>query len=781
MMGRVRWGYLAREAALILLWAYVLLVAGGVTGLVNFRLQVFSAGLMAATVGGWVAWRWWRKQPAPRTGLEVGLAVFLMGLLVATAVSQDLRRSLPLVMQAIGYILIFYCGFDLTRTGWSAELTEKSLLIGGGILVGLGLLDIFQTWLTWLDATLGLPYAPDFRYRTYAVVGDPNLLAATLNVMMPLAVARLGAARNRLPKVLLSLWLAGALVVEAFTGSRGGFFGLSAGLGALGVLWVLVVSRAAQAQVQKWWRQRWPALGLSVLLMAGFGFLTLRILNLQGSAMQPGALESRQGLWQIANAAFSQSPLTGKGPGTFPTEYARATSIPPAWPFLHAHSVVFNTLAEAGIIGLAAMMFAGGVIGFSLWRARLKDSGPKRARWAGVAAAWLGFAVHSQVDDHTRYLAVALPLIIMLAVTLAEDTEYEQRPTFSTHWFLWPLALIGVFSVYSLRAYFFSEQAVEASLRDDWAAAARAADEALTADPLLAHYAYQAGLAYAHLAAQGDETAIHTAITRFETAIHRDPAYSLSYAHLAALQWQAGQQTNALENMRRAVQLAPLAADFQINLGLYAEATGNTEEAQAAYTAALAYKPQLASAYFFTETSLRQAIIPPPATMPPRTEAEWIAIWQGNREQPEIYMGLAEAARARGDLELARRYLGAALWVQSLADRTTATLMLADVLREQGKTEEAIAIYQAVLNAHLRYSSLGPGTAGQNQYAAFVFQRRAFAEDMAPQLLRLDFTAELARRLWPLVQLYEQTGQLDLAAEVSAHLVAADPSLGVER
>lgn len=780
-MRGVRWGYLAREAALIVLWAYVLLVAGGVTGLINFRLQVFSAGLMAAVVGGWAAWRWWRKQAVPRTGLEVAVAVFLLGLLAATIFSQDLRRSLPVVMQAMGYILIFYCAFDLTRTGWPAELTEKTLLIGGGILIGLGLLDIFQTWLAWLDVTLGLPYAPDFRYRTYAVLGDPNLLAATLNVMMPLVVARLLAARERLPRFLLSLWLIGALVVEAFTSSRGGFLGLSASLLALTILWVLVVSRKAQAQVQKWWRQRWPALGLSILVLVAFIVLASRLLNLEGSAMQPGALESRQGLWQIANAAFSQSPLIGKGPGTYPTEYTRATSIPPAWPFLHAHSVVFNTLAEAGALGLAAVMFTGGVIGFNLWRARLKDSTLKRARWAGVAAAWVGFAVHSQVDDHTRYLAVAVPLILMLAVALAEDTEYEHRPTFSAQWLLWPLLLMGVFSIYSLRAYFFSEQAVDASLREDWATAARAADEALTADPLLAYYAYQSGLAYAHLAAEGDNSALETARLRFETAIHRDPAYALSYAHLAALHWQAGRQTEALENMRRAAQLAPLAADFQINLGLYAEAVGNIEEAQAAYGAALTYKPQLTSATFWAETPLRQAILPSLTVAPAHTQAEWIAMWQSNREQPEIYVGLAEVARAQGDWELARRYLGAALWIQSLADRTTATLMLADVLREQGKTEQAIAIYQAVLDAHLRYSSLGPGTAGQNQYAAFVFQRRAFAEDVAPQLLRLDFTAELARRLWPLVQLYEQTGQPELAAETLTQLVAADPRLGVER
>jgi lipopolysaccharide biosynthesis regulator YciM len=98
-------------------------------------------------------------------------------------------------------------------------------------------------------------------------------------------------------------------------------------------------------------------------------------------------------------------------------------------------------------------------------------------------------------------------------------------------------------------------------------------------------------------------------------------------------------------------------------------------------------------------------------------------------------------------------------------------------LREQGETEQAIEIYQAVLNAYENDTSLGPGTAGQNQYAAFVFQRRAFPQDLAPQLICLDFTTNTARRLWPLVQLYEQSNQLDKALEVRTQLIAVDATL----
>jgi len=351
------WGYLAREAVLILLWSYVLLVGGTVNGLIAFGAQAASAGLLAAAAALWWVWRWRRGQwRLPRTGLEWAAALYVAAQLAAALLSQDVRRSLPTVAQTISYLLIFYLALDLARAGWPAELAEKTLLIVGGIVLGLGLLDALQAGLNWVALVAGQTYAPAFVYRLYAPLGDANLIAACVNVMLPFAVARLAMTTRPLMRVILGGWLAAALVVQAFTSSRGGQIGLLAALSVLAVLWAGWVSPQAQGAIRRVWAQlraRPVVLALAlVLALGGTAALAGRALLLR-TATQAPALLARQEFWPVAVAAFQASPLWGRGPGTFPSEFMRANSVPPQRPFLHAHSVPLNLAAENGLIGLA--------------------------------------------------------------------------------------------------------------------------------------------------------------------------------------------------------------------------------------------------------------------------------------------------------------------------------------------------------------------------------------------------------------------------------------------
>lgn len=795
-MARERWAYLAREAALILLWAYVLLVAGSVNGFVRFWPQAISFGLMLGVVGGWLIWCAVRGRPLTFTGLEPAMLAFLLTLGLSVAFSQDVRRSLPLLAQAVVYILIFYAAFDFTRSSWPSELTEKTLLIAGGIIIGLALVDVLTTWLNWLSAVIGLPYAPSFRYRTYAVMGDPNLLAATLNLMMPLAIARALASPSHLPRVWLSLWMLGALAVLYFTSSRGGMFGLSVALVTLVGLWVLVVSPPAYERLRGYWRgarARWwlwlPAL---MLLLIALAALVWRGLNLQGSAMQPAVLESRSGLWQVAWAAFQRSPWVGVGPGTYPSEYMQVASLPPNWPFLHAHSVVINTLAEAGLIGLAGVIVNVIFIGRALWQARHQSAYAARARWAAITAAWAGFATHSQVDDHTRALAVAVPLAILLGVVLAESNQPVRR--YSVKWVFIPGVFVAAFSAYSLYAYALAHQATEASRMEAWPRAAQLLEQAQAADPTLNFYHQQAGLAHSQLAAQGDEAALTSAITDFETALAREPNYAVTYANLAALYWQAGRTTEAVQTLRMATQLAPQAADFWVNLGLYEEALNAPSAASAAYTTALQLRPTLTETAFWSHSALRSGLVVPPAAPTLQTtvrqhiaasqlaDAEQVLVqaWQLNHENPAVYAGLAEVAYARGDLKLAQRYLFASLAIQSLANRTEAALLLAEISAQLGEQDRAQTIYASVFEQYVSLNSLGLGGGWQNLYAFFTYQRYALQQDLAPQVQQFYLTQTVARRLWPLVKLYEQAGEIEEAVIVRETLLLANPTLAAE-
>ncbi|MDW8325889.1 MAG: O-antigen ligase family protein [Anaerolineales bacterium] len=792
--------YLLREALLILLWAYVILIGGGVNGLVTFRVQLLSTLLMLALGGLWLGGLLLRRQAVPRAGLEWAALVFLGAQLVTVLLSQDVRRSLPLPAQAVAYIIIFYGAYTLTRSGWPAELTEKTLLIVGSIVIGLAGTELAQRYLSWLALTAGQTVAPDFQYRLYSVFGDANLLSSFLNILTPPALARALVTPRRATRILLLLWLIAALGVQAFTLSRGGQVGLAVALGVLATLWIAVVSEDARARaVTAWgWLRARPALlfVLAAIAAAMFAFAVYRVFTFEGSATQGPATQARSLFWGAAWQAFTSSPIWGTGPGTFPTAYMRYSSSPPDRIYLHAHSVAFTTAAESGLIGLGAVIFVVVAIAVALWKARHKPGFAARARWAAVAASWAGFLAHSQVDDHTRYLAVALPLAILLGCTLAEESE--ARPTsFHPLWLLLPGLAAALFTGYSLRAYALSEQAVEAG--DDWARAAQLFDQAANADPALAFYWQQAGYAYGRLAAEGDTAALEAGIARLERARDLEPAYAVTHANLAALYWQAGRRADALAAMQQATQLAPLAATYHLNLGLYAEALSQPETARAAYRRFLSLRAASAGLSFWSETPVRREALAT-ATLPEspplervralvaagqlnEAEQELLAAWRDNTQLPWVYTGLAELARARGDWALAERQIENALWVQNvqIEQQVDALLTAGEIAHAQGRTAEALIRYENVWWAVSEYGSLGWGSAGWTPHAYFAYQRRALPVDELPQLARADLSPEMARRLLPLGELRLANGQPEKAADLYRALLRIEPALDEAR
>lgn len=798
--------YLLREALLILFWAYVILVGGSVNGLVAFRVQALSALLMTALGGWWLGGLLLRRQAVPRAGLEWAALLFIGAQLVTVMLSQDVRRSLPLPAQAIAYILIFYCAYTLTRSGWPAELTEKTLLIVGGIVIGLAGTELAQRYLSWLALTAGQMVAPDFQYRLYSVFGDANLLSSFLNILTPPALARALVTPRRAARILLLIWLVAALSVQAFTLSRGGQAGLAVALGVLATLWIALVSEDARTRavaVWSWLRAR-PTLilALAAIVVAAFAFAAYRVFAFEGSATQGPATQARSLFWGAAWEAFTSSPVWGTGPGTYPTAYMRYSSAPPDRIYLHAHSVAFTTAAESGLIGLGAVLVVVAAIARALWLARHKPSLAARARWAAVAASWAGFVAHSQVDDHTRYLAVALPLAILLACALAEESE--ARPAhastlahFHPLWLLVPGLAAALFTGYSLRAYALAEQAIEAG--DDWARAARLFDEAANADPALAFYWQQAGYAYGRLAAAGDASALEAGIARLERGRDLEPAYAVTHANLAALYWQAGRRADALAAMQQAMQLAPLAATYHLNLGLYAEALNQPETARAAYQRFLSLRPASAGLSFWTETPVRREALAASTPVKPslleavraliaagrleEAEQELLAAWRDDAQSPWVYVGLAELAYTHGDHALADRQIENALWVQNvqIEQQVAALLTAGEIARAQGRVAEALTRYENAWWAVSDYGSLGWGSAGWTPHAYFAYQRRALPVDELPQLARADLSPEMARRLLPLGELRLTNGQPEEAADLYRALLRIEPALDEAR
>jgi len=795
------WLYLTRETGLILLWVYVIFVAGTVTGLINFRIHLFSTVLGVVVLGAWLARRLFQRRRIPLSKIEWGFFAFMTAQLLVLLLSQDMRRSLPSMVLYGVYILVFYFVYDLVQRGWPVELIEKTLLITGGIVVGLALFQLGGAYISWRNMGEILPYAPSFDYRLYAIFGDANLLAAFVNILIPIAIGRILISQSAFTRVLLGGLLASIAVIVYFSSSRGGMLADIAAIFVLLVGWISFVSERARDWVGKVWdllRARPGVIAVIFLTAAApLVLVFMKALQFQGDATHGPILSSRSNFWGAAWGAFRSSPWWGTGPGVYPSAYIQYNAVPPDRPYLHAHSVPFTLAAESGIVGLVGLGIFLVFIARRVWTSRQALTLEARVRWVAIVACLTGFCIHSLVDNFLPYVSVGIVVTVLLALLLAQNSDEKSRAnTFSPLWLLIPGLLIAGFGIYSLRAYGDNERAIDAASAGEWQSAALEFDQAVEHDPSLALYWLEGGYAYGILAASGDETALQKAIDLTEKGIALEPGYALHYANLGALYWQAENYPEALSNMTRAVELEPQVPIFRLNVGIYTESMSLQDDARHAYGKLLELQPELAETDFWTQTTLRSEVLTSWNASRPETDSSeslvtqgrlatdngdfstaeelLAAAWVQDDQSVTLYLSLAELAFAQGNLDEAEAYLHAALWIQDIssnAEKVMPLLTLAERSLMKGDSETALIQYRQVYKAVTDYTIYGWGTKGWNPYAWFVYQRRSLPVDMLPQLVRPPLPPDLIERLMPLVELHNSRGETDTANEVYRQLI----------
>ncbi len=791
---------------LILLWVFIIIVAGTVTGLINFRIQVANTILGVAVLGSWLIRLFIHRRKVPLTGIEWGIVAFMVAQLITVLFSQDVRRGLPSLLMYVVFILVYYFISDLVYRKWPIELIEKTLLIVGGIVVGLALFQLWGDYSIWRNIVADLPYAPSFEYRLYAIFGDANMLAAFVNILIPISIGRILSSRKIIPAISLSGLLVGILVIVYFSSSRGGVLGDLAAISVFIIGWVKFVSDRAREWVLKIWsflRSHPIILGFIALAVAApVVFVLMKVLQFQGDATHGPILSSRTAFWGAAWEAFRSSPWVGTGPGTYPSAYILYNEVPPDRPYLHAHSVPFNLAAESGLLGLGGLVIFLFIVARVIWASRLILSSKSRIRWVSITAALAGFSVHSLVDNHLPYSSVGITITVLLAMLIAQNRvgayrhDVDSPKVFSAQWLLVPALLIAGLSVYSLRAYWDNETAIDAAFQGDWQQAALSFDRAIEHDPSMAHYWLQGGYANGVLAAEGDENALGKALELTEHGIALEPDYALHYANLAALYWQVGNSDMAILNISQAIELEPQVSIFWLNLGIYAEALAHDDDARDVYQELLSLRPSFAETSFWTQTDLRAEVLSswrkenPESTSPESlvssgrnaiaqgdyatAEKRLVEAWGHYDQIVNLYAAFSELALARGDLDQAESYLHAALWIQGIssnAGKVAPLLALAEIKHMQGDSDAALLRFRQVYESVTEYTIYGWATKGWNPYSWFVFQRRSLPIDILPQVVRPPLPPELVERLLPLVDLHRAAGEFDRANEVHRQLM----------
>ena len=354
---------------------------------------------------------WSGKFSIHRTPLDLWVTGFVV--LAAVSVSQSVYaiEGWYNYFCLVGlYILVYVLITQSVRSKADGKRIIMAILASSAVVCVWGLWQynagIDVTAERWIDDA----QFPGLKTRVFSTLGNPNILAAFLIMVVGLASGWvLGIGQRKISLALISL--SGlAVVCILLTYSRGAWL-------TLGVMAVLI------AAVWKHWT--WKMVATGALITAGLwaaaqeSFLT-RLLSIRGmfnSADSSVAL--RWALWESTLAMVQEHPWLGLGWGSYRFVY-------PEYDFFvqnesviiyHGHNTLLSLAAEIGIPGMLCFAI---LWGMSVVRALLAmknaDKGDK-GLYFGIALALLGMAAFSLTDHVLFNIQVAAVFWALVALT----------------------------------------------------------------------------------------------------------------------------------------------------------------------------------------------------------------------------------------------------------------------------------------------------------------------------------------------------------------------------
>lgn|SRR5574341_673158 len=778
----------------------------------RFGPHVFHHIAITLLLGGWVISLLVRRQSLPRTPFDGPIAAYLLAATLATTFAGDPRVSLEHLWQIGVHALLFYIIVDLMRT-YRPRVVLEPVFFASCIVVIMGLFE-FASWY------FGWGWLPQFREGWFEIGGlaDPmppviyrltvtlivsTWLAGYLAVLIPVGLAWGLLSRKRDTRMASLLWLAGALVVEGLSFSRGGIVSLGVSLPALGAL-SLVSLPDARSRLKGWLRD-WRVLAAGAGVLVIIGVFAAGWLGRDVSGHLAGDV-ARRDLWRSAIEIGLADPLTGAGPGGYgrALRAVRDPQIPGNRDHYGSpHSIPLHVWAETGIPGTLAVIWMV-VVGLrtGYWRWRDAESAADRIRVASVCAALLGYSAHNLFDTLLG-LPNILPVYAFAAYLALPFEEPHRRLALPDRRIAPGLALglilasaIGWF--FSDRAEFHFDRAIRFDREGDLAAALEAIDRTVELDPAMGLYAAQRAELLGELAVS-DSAWLADALASYEQAIADEPTYDLLHANKAGLLYLSGDVAAAYDSMRRAVDIAPMDARYQVWAGVLAEETGDEEAARAAYREAIRLSPAWVLSGFWEETPLRIEVRDSLAAETGLSDMPWqIAETLGagcrratngdplclgayslygdddpaaavdwldqaisiNRANPVAYRFRAEAHLRLGDLEAAEHDARIARF---LGERS-AGYILGQVAEARGDVDGAIQLYQDSGPLEIAYQGWDVAVYGRR---GRLFHLRVLD---APGPRRYDFASWLA-----LADLYTRRGECEKAEEIHQWILAVDP------
>ena len=236
--------------------------------------------------------------------------------------------------------------------------------------------------------------------RFQGSLGNPAYVAPYLLFSIFYAAYLWCARKIKNAKVNASVWgalIAAFLFFFLLSQTRGAFLGLG-----VAVLVFLVYSAFSIRKIRKW-----ILISLAAVVLVGGGLVYFKdsplVKRIPGSrifeiSFSEDTVSTRLWTWGSAWNAFKEKPILGWGPENFSAafdKYFDSRHFVPGknsetW-FDRAHSVVFDYLAETGILGLLGYMSIFIVFYWEMWKTRVRKGAPdKEVGPALIRAAMIG-------------------------------------------------------------------------------------------------------------------------------------------------------------------------------------------------------------------------------------------------------------------------------------------------------------------------------------------------------------------------------------------------------
>jgi len=626
-------------ALLMLLSFYMALTGSAVMLVVRYKNMALSLGALTLLI--WAAARWrnkWRWHSTPLDGLAL---LWLAVIAISTLANFEMWRRSAIGIWYVGmYLGVWLVLWDCVAN----RVLSRSALVDAMLLSSLVPLAFALREVASFAAEFHRELVDGFMLpalpRPSSTLGNPNLMAAYLVIVIPLSAARWLTVKQHWQRIALGAYFFVALGILFLTYSRGHWLSIVAAGAVFAMLLLAHYKLLGWRALLTAWQARSArtkallgAAGVVSLTLIG-AFLALSVRSLSDPSR---TLDLRTYIYNVAWQVFQEQPLTGSGLFTFGRQLARLSSVPPRQIHAHAHSAFFNIAAELGLLGLLALMISLIVLVVQLRKQWQTLQGAQRLLMIGTVASLSAVAV-SHLTDFTILVAmIALMTLGTLFIALfpAQPTRLSgkrARLNGIAALGLWlTLYASGLWSNAANNEYSAALQ--KCLLGEDWQTSLPHLERAVEIDPQLSLYHLLHGHVLGVAAAEG-EIAPQAAIAAYETFTRQEPNHAAAWANLAALYWQAGAQESALGAMQRAADLAPESWLFHYALGTYYEQLGDQDAARRAFSASLAAQPSAALYPVWRKTPLRLALAES-VVIPPSIDAVVRALRDGDLQTAE--------------------------------------------------------------------------------------------------------------------------------------------------